>query len=295
MRWSRRARCGHSHRQRRRSGEVELAPIGALMPADECAGMRRGKHAHRRWRATLVRSARSPRHAPALLPRPELNGHDSPCPAPSCAPVAVPVAGLAAPSSDESCSQLLPPTHLASAPVAVPFAAPGVAPPASLAESAARILLRMAQPDPRYRRRRHTAAEMQNPSRCGPAAAPRKLIPRPSSARLATRRRTLLLSRSAHRAPLHRLPICCRSTTCSRTIGVLGAMMCCGDHARVRTTVMIDDDVLAVARALAQREGSSLGSALSSTRPPRLPARANRRYGRRAHIPRCSRVLPHNQ
>ena len=31
----------------------------------------------------------------------------------------------------------------------------------------------------------------------------------------------------------------------------------------MRTTVTIDDDVLAVARALAQREGRSLGSALS--------------------------------
>ena len=32
----------------------------------------------------------------------------------------------------------------------------------------------------------------------------------------------------------------------------------------MRTTVTIDDDVLAVARALAQRDGSSLGSALST-------------------------------
>ena len=31
----------------------------------------------------------------------------------------------------------------------------------------------------------------------------------------------------------------------------------------MRTTVTIDDDVLAVARALAERKGSSLGSALS--------------------------------
>ena len=31
----------------------------------------------------------------------------------------------------------------------------------------------------------------------------------------------------------------------------------------MRTTVSIDDDVLAVARALAERKGSSLGSALS--------------------------------
>ena len=32
----------------------------------------------------------------------------------------------------------------------------------------------------------------------------------------------------------------------------------------MRTNVTIDDDVLAVARALAQREGGSLGSALST-------------------------------
>ncbi|MDE0448760.1 MAG: hypothetical protein OXH96_19015 [Spirochaetaceae bacterium] len=32
----------------------------------------------------------------------------------------------------------------------------------------------------------------------------------------------------------------------------------------MRTTVTIDDDVLAVARALAQRDGGSLGSALST-------------------------------
>ena len=36
------------------------------------------------------------------------------------------------------------------------------------------------------------------------------------------------------------------------------------DDGLVRTTVTIDDDVLAVARALAQRENSSLGSALST-------------------------------
>ena len=41
-------------------------------------------------------------------------------------------------------------------------------------------------------------------------------------------------------------------------------MMCRYDDALMRTTVTIDDDVLAVARALAQRDGSSLGSALSA-------------------------------
>ena len=71
-------------------------------------------------------------HAGALLPRPELNGHDSPSPAPSCdrdpvaAPVAGAVAGPAAPSSDEGPTpQPLPPTDLpaqasASAPVPAP-------------------------------------------------------------------------------------------------------------------------------------------------------------------------------
>ena len=83
-------------------------------------------------------------HAGALLPRPELNGHDSPSPAPSCdrdpvaAPVAGAVAGPAAPSSDEGpAPQLLPAADLpASAPVAVPVpvAAPSESlPPASLA------------------------------------------------------------------------------------------------------------------------------------------------------------------
>ena len=63
-------------------------------------------------------------HAGARLPRPELNGNAAPFPAPSCAPdpVAVAVAGPAAPSSDEGpAPQLLPPTHLpASAPVLDP-------------------------------------------------------------------------------------------------------------------------------------------------------------------------------
>ena len=65
-------------------------------------------------------------HAGALLPRPELNGNAAPFPAPSCAPVA----GPAAPSSDEGpAPQLLPPTDLpasasASAPVPVPVVAP---------------------------------------------------------------------------------------------------------------------------------------------------------------------------
>ncbi len=40
-------------------------------------------------------------------------------------------------------------------------------------------------------------------------------------------------------------------------------MMLRCDHAGMRTTVTIDDDVLAVARALAEQSGSSLGHALS--------------------------------
>ena len=79
-------------------------------------------------------------HAGALLPRPELNGNASPFPAPSCDPVSVsvsvPVAGPAAPSSDEGpAPQLLRPTDLsASAPVPVPVVAPSESlPPASLA------------------------------------------------------------------------------------------------------------------------------------------------------------------
>ena len=81
-------------------------------------------------------------HAGALLPRPELNGHDSPSPAPSCdrdpVAAAVAVAGPAAPSSDEGpAPQLLRPTDLpaqASAPAPVPVPAP-VLPVAAPSES----------------------------------------------------------------------------------------------------------------------------------------------------------------
>ena len=73
-------------------------------------------------------------HAGALLPRPELIGHGAPFPAPSCAPdadaVAIPVAGLAAPSSDEGpAPQCLPPTDLpASAQAQAPAPAPAPVP-----------------------------------------------------------------------------------------------------------------------------------------------------------------------
>ena len=162
------------------------------------------------------------RAAAALLPRPELNGHDSPCPAPSCVPVpvSVPVAGLAAPSSDEGpAPQLLPPTHLpASAPVAVPVpvAAPSESlPPASLAPESFRddpfaAPAQRGGGDTPAPQGDTAAAERQNPiAMLAHAAAPRQSAPHPRgrpAPRLATRRRTLLLSRSAHRAPLHLFP-----------------------------------------------------------------------------------------
>ena len=80
----------------------------------------------------VVAQDRGAGHAGTLLPRPELNGNAALFPAPSCAsaPAPVPVAGPAAPSSDDGpAPQLLPPTDLpasasasasASAPVAEP-------------------------------------------------------------------------------------------------------------------------------------------------------------------------------
>ena len=93
-------------------------------------------------------------HAGALLPRPELNGNAAPFPAPSCAPVA----GPAAPSSDEGpAPQLVPPTDLpASAPVPVPVPVPVVAPSES----------------------RHTASRVPESSRDDPFA---ELSPSPVS------------------------------------------------------------------------------------------------------------------
>ena len=67
-------------------------------------------------------------HAGALLPRPELNGHAAPVPAPSRAPVAAPGAGAgpAAPESDEGpAPHLLPPANFsASTPEPEPVTAP---------------------------------------------------------------------------------------------------------------------------------------------------------------------------
>ena len=76
----------------------------------------------------VVAQDRGAGHAGTLLPRPELNGNAALFPAPSCASAPVPVAGPAAPSSDDGpAPQLLPPTDLpasasasASAPVAEP-------------------------------------------------------------------------------------------------------------------------------------------------------------------------------
>ena len=103
-------------------------------------------------------------HAGALLPRPELNGHDSPSPAPSCDrdPVAGAVAGPAAPSSDEGpAPQPLPPTDLpAQASAAAPVPAP-VLPVAAPSESL------------------HTASRARESSRDDPFA---ELTPGPLSA-----------------------------------------------------------------------------------------------------------------
>ena len=103
----------------------ELAP-----PAEQCAGDAAAANAPVMPVAShAVAQNPGAGHAGALLPRPELNGNAAPFPAPSCAPVAIPVAGLASPSSDEGpAPQLLPPADLsasasASAPV-LPVAAP---------------------------------------------------------------------------------------------------------------------------------------------------------------------------
>ena len=61
----------------------------------------------------VVAQDRGAGHAGTLLPRPELNGNAALFPAPSCASAPVPVAGPAAPSSDDGpAPQLLPPTDL---------------------------------------------------------------------------------------------------------------------------------------------------------------------------------------
>ena len=107
----------------------ELAP-----PAEQCAGDAAAANAPVMPVAShAVAQNPGAGHAGALLPRPELNGNAAPFPAPSCAPVAIPVAGLAAPSSDEGpAPQLLPPTDLpASAPVPAPVL-PVAAPSESL-------------------------------------------------------------------------------------------------------------------------------------------------------------------
>ena len=97
----------------------ELAP-----PAEQCAGDAAAANAPVMPVAShAVAQNPGAGHAGALLPRPELNGNAAPFPTPSCAPVAIPDAGLAAPSSDEGhAPQLLPPTDLPeSAPVPAPI------------------------------------------------------------------------------------------------------------------------------------------------------------------------------
>ena len=98
----------------------ELVP-----PAGECSGDAAAMNTPAEPVASHAAAQdRGATHAGALLRRPELNGNAAPFPASSCDAdaVAVPVAGPAAPSSDEGpAPQLLPPTALpASAPVAEP-------------------------------------------------------------------------------------------------------------------------------------------------------------------------------
>ena len=109
----------------------ELAP-----PAEQCSGDAAAMNTPVVPVASrAVAQDRGAGHTGAPLPRPELNGHDSPFPVPSCAPAPVPVPVPGAPSSDEGhAPQLLPPTHLsalASAPAPVPFL-PVAAPSESL-------------------------------------------------------------------------------------------------------------------------------------------------------------------
>ena len=92
-------------------------------PAGECSGDAAAMNTPAQPVASHAAAQdRDATHAGALLRRPELNGNAAPFPAPSCDAVAVPVAGPAAPSSDDGpAPQRLPPAHLpASAPVAEP-------------------------------------------------------------------------------------------------------------------------------------------------------------------------------
>ena len=92
-------------------------------PAGECSGDAAAMNTPAQPVASHAAAQdRGATHAGARLRRPELNGNAAPFPAPSCDAVAVPVAGPAAPSSDDGpAPQRLPPAHLpASAPVAEP-------------------------------------------------------------------------------------------------------------------------------------------------------------------------------
>ena len=92
-------------------------------PAGECSGDAAAMNTPAEPVASHAAAQdRGATHAGALLRRPELNGNAAPFPAPSCDAVAVPVAGPAAPSSDDGpAPQRLPPAHLpASAPVVEP-------------------------------------------------------------------------------------------------------------------------------------------------------------------------------
>ena len=96
-------------------------------PAGECSGDAAAMNTPAEPVASHAAAQdRGAAHAGALLRRPDLNGNAAPFPAPSCDAVAVPVAGPAAPSSDEGpAPQLLQPKDQpkdlpASAPVAEP-------------------------------------------------------------------------------------------------------------------------------------------------------------------------------
>ena len=104
---------------------------GLAPPAGQCSGNAAAANAPVVPVANhAVAQDRGAGHAGALLPRPELNGNAALFPAPSCAPA--PVAGTAAPSSDDGFApQLLPPTHLpvsVSASALVPAPVPVVVP-----------------------------------------------------------------------------------------------------------------------------------------------------------------------
>ena len=110
----------------------ELVP-----PAGECSGDAAAMNTPAEPVASHAAAQdRGAAHAGALLRRPELNGNAAPFPAPSCDAVAVPVAGPAAPSSDEGpAPQLLQPKDQ---PKDMPASAPAAEPVQVVAPSESR-------------------------------------------------------------------------------------------------------------------------------------------------------------